>query len=724
MRNDDSYFLRFFTGFILLYVSHCSFARSALSSPNLVPALDSTAVNTLIEEAHFYSSKNYNEVLQLTQEAIAISDRIDYPAGKAAAQMIICKTYESGIKYDSILVHCHEAITYYEEVDDIEKLAWGYDYIGIIYDLLGEREQAMAALKKGLSLFKELDHKVGIAYCLNDLAVIYNFKGAFIEASEWYFEALKYFEASNHLEGQARLYTCLGYFYRRQFLLEKARKSFELAEQIAVSIGHLNWEALAKSGLVKLYKAEKKFEKALEANQAILDLSKTLQSNYIYIEALKNQALLQYSLDKKEEAEQFALKALALLDQQQRSKGRWPVYHTLAKIYIEREEFDKAAQILEEHPPSPKSQSSLASFHKSWVSFYEKKNDHVNAFKHYKLYDALKKQLEEKRQITVIGNIEKGYEMGKKQNEINLLSQENDKQRILLEERKFLLSVVVLLGVVMAILFIVNYKIKQRANETLEQMVKDRTRNLLEVNRRLEMTNEELQRFAYIASHDLKEPLRNVVGFLQLIERNIKNNQLEDIQEFIAISKTNALQMHKLIVDVLEYSQLNVVELSDESVELNNVVTHVKSTIQQKIKRRNIKIKVGRLPKVKAQFTDMVRLFQNLIENGIKYNNAAEPIVIIQAEENDKEFCISFKDNGIGIQPEHHSKIFNMFTRLHHRGRYSGTGIGLASCKKIIEKYQGKIYVQSQTGEGATFFITLPKRQPSSPKVFKEEMIV
>ena len=227
-------------------------------------------------------------------------------------------------------------------------------------------------------------------------------------------------------------------------------------------------------------------------------------------------------------------------------------------------------------------------------------------------------------------------------------------------------------------------------------------------NKELEASNVELERFAYIASHDLKTPLRNVVSFLSLIERKIKKYDDKELVEFIQIANNSASQMYHLIQDVLEYSQINNYDKKKlEVVDLNEIVLKTSQILQPIIEGKKCSIFTDQLPIVMGDSIRLSQLFQNIVENGLKYNENSDPTVHISYQKN-KEFHIFYiKDNGIGIKEDYQTRIFEMFKRLHTYNEYEGTGIGLAVCKKIVSSYQGDISLSSKEGSGSTFKISL-----------------
>lgn len=225
----------------------------------------------------------------------------------------------------------------------------------------------------------------------------------------------------------------------------------------------------------------------------------------------------------------------------------------------------------------------------------------------------------------------------------------------------------------------------------------------------LERSNTELEQFAYAASHDLQEPLRAVVGFLQLLESRY-NDQLDDKgKHYIKRSVRAALRMQMLIEDLLILSKVNSKKLRFKPTDIGLVVNVALEQLQAIIQEKNVTIICADLPVATVDAYQFQSLFQNLIMNGIKYNTATKPQIDIGFKEQQNDYCFYVKDNGIGIAPEFYERIFLIFQRLHSSQEYSGTGIGLALCKKIIEKHGGTIRVESELGEGATFYFTLPK---------------
>ncbi|MEN9299062.1 MAG: hypothetical protein RLZZ429_1375 [Bacteroidota bacterium] len=240
---------------------------------------------------------------------------------------------------------------------------------------------------------------------------------------------------------------------------------------------------------------------------------------------------------------------------------------------------------------------------------------------------------------------------------------------------------------------------------------------LLELNNRLKRraeelanSNVELERFAYVASHDLQEPLRMVTSFLQLLKKRYDDKLDETAVQYINFAVDGAERMKTLIMDLLDYSRVGSNTEPNEDVDLNLLIEDVRDVFGKTIDEVKATITVSPLPIVKGTRTQLFQLFQNLISNAIKYQSKESPKIQIRYKEEQDHYLFEVQDNGIGIDPAFHEKIFVIFHRLHSRSEYGGTGIGLAICKKIVERHNGNIWVKSAVGEGSTFFFTLSKR--------------
>ncbi len=227
--------------------------------------------------------------------------------------------------------------------------------------------------------------------------------------------------------------------------------------------------------------------------------------------------------------------------------------------------------------------------------------------------------------------------------------------------------------------------------------------------RDLERSNAELKRFAYVASHDLQEPLNHVSNYVQLLEMRYGDHLDEDAKDFIGFAVDGVHLMQTLIDDVLAYSKVDTqgseFTLTDSDIALGQALTN----LQKRIRESNASIIThDTLPTLMADGTQLMQLFQNLIGNAIKFRSTETPEIHIAAERLEDEWLFSIQDNGIGIDPQFSDRIFVIFQRLHTRDEYAGTGMGLAICKKIIECHRGKIWVESELGKGSTFYFTIP----------------
>jgi light-regulated signal transduction histidine kinase (bacteriophytochrome) len=224
----------------------------------------------------------------------------------------------------------------------------------------------------------------------------------------------------------------------------------------------------------------------------------------------------------------------------------------------------------------------------------------------------------------------------------------------------------------------------------------------------LARSNTELEQFAYIASHDLQEPLRMVTSYLQLLEKRYSDKLDKDAKEFISYAVDGSNRMRSLIHSLLDYSRINRVK-PFEIIDVNLLLKEVLENLSTSIKENNATIKIGDLPKINGDPILINQLFQNLIQNAVKFRNTRNPEIDISCKEEKDEYLFSVKDNGIGIQKEYIDKIFVIFKRLHSKEEYPGTGMGLAICKKIVERHGGKIWVESDFGKGSTFYFTIKK---------------
>jgi PAS domain S-box-containing protein len=272
-------------------------------------------------------------------------------------------------------------------------------------------------------------------------------------------------------------------------------------------------------------------------------------------------------------------------------------------------------------------------------------------------------------------------------------------------------------------------QVLQRSRDQLEQEVQERTRALTQTNAALQteifermqierqlgqladtlrQSNQELEQFAYVASHDLQEPLRAVANYTQLLARKYSGNLDEKADKYIGYIVDGATRMQQLINDLLTYSRVGRQTLNLQEVDTNIVCKRALDGLRMAIAENNAVVTHDPLPTIVADAAQITQLFQNLLSNAIKYRDESDPQIHISANHTEAEWTFSVKDNGIGIDPQYAERIFVIFQRLHTRRDYSGTGIGLAICKKIVELHKGQIWVESESGKGSTFYFTIP----------------
>ncbi|MCP3933208.1 MAG: hypothetical protein GY705_29410 [Bacteroidetes bacterium] len=644
---------------------------------------DTSKMDIYIKIADVYSSINAEKSIANARLAIILADNHkDYRRKLLALDKLIQVHLE--LKYDlpAAMYYLNEAKaidTIYLNILD-QAMLFGRE--GKIFMVLDEYEKSQDAFFKQLTIYEALDNYLGIAKVNFELGSLFFLQNDFKQAQVFYKSALERFTKLGDLQGRVETLNALGKTYGAQ---QDYVKNLEYCIEALNLANTLNDKPLLvniNTNIGHAYAHQNRHIDALKNYLFALHIGKEMENSRIIAGTAKEIGDIYH--------------------QQCDEPNAYKYYDTSIEAAIESK-----SKILEKNI-----YQSLFEFHDHYC------RDSL-AFYYLKKLTVIKDNLYSEERSRQLINNQIRYQSTRKDEENKLLRAKELENRITIQNQRFqnyaLLFVIVL---VLGVTFILYNAFQQKKayNKILEQEVKNRTGELEKSNmklstsnQQLEQSNNELERFAYIASHDLKSPLRNIISFLNLIERKLKNFKDEDIKEYLRFATDNAKQMHVLIQDVLEFSRISNEDTSLEPVDMNETLFLVLQNLQELMKVKKAEVQVSELPVVRANSVHLLQLLQNLIGNGLKYNQNETPKVDIHHKEGEKFHVFSLKDNGIGISPEYHSKIFEMFKRLHNKETYSGTGIGLSVCKKVVDKLGGDIWLESEPGKGTTFFFSIPK---------------
>jgi len=559
-----------------------------------------------------------------------------------------------------------------QELDDLKTEV--YNQLCQIFVKQQDYPRILEFGKTALSLAVRTQDKEAEITALNNMAVYHGDKSEYKEAMEYSLAVLEKSKAINFNYNIAQSLLNIGTIYANLYNYDEAIERYDKALREHQDVLDDYTKIIANNNLGNLLfdrgtplESVSYFEKALQQAKAV---------NYQQMVALTLTHLSQVDvlMNKIDTAFKKAIEANEIFRALGEVNGRQINMINLGNIYYHQKKYEAALEQTNAGlalAQKIKDENSEIDGHKILSKIYEAQGDFAQALKCQHNYIATQNKFEKGVRHGQILDLEIKYELKEKQKQIIQLQKENEYQALLLTQKDKI--------------------VKQNAE-------------LLQVN-------DDLRQFAYVASHDLKEPLRMIGSYTQLIQRYYKVGDNEETKDYFTFVNEGVHRMNNLLDDLLRYATIGRNEEDFQPVKLNDVVDFAIINLRVTIEETKTTIDCDDLPTVRTNKSLLVQLFQNLLSNAIKFRKKdLAPQIAIKFEEDEDEFIISVEDNGIGIAPEFKDRVFVIFQRLHKRDKYDGTGIGLSICQKIMQRLDGRIWVESELGAGATFFVALPKK--------------
>ncbi len=601
----------------------------------------------------------------------------------------------SNINIDSLLLTLDEQKIDSLKIEKLTQFAWHAKH--------SNRETSFKVARLLLKNTTKTNYPKGIADASHTLGMLYWYQGDYRQAADYYFRALSIREKLGNSKDLARSYNNVGnvYFHQKKYkkALEYYQHSLELRTEVNDSIGLI----YSYNNLGNVYNAEKEYELALNhynkaynfASKIKSDKGKAFVSRHMGYFQLHQQAFVP--------AYQHFAEGLKLYRTLRHQNGTIECLNGMAKALVLQkselalsiEHSEKAIRLARKHDAKKlqaEAEINLAAAHAEL-------GEYKQAFNLERKSRFLQEELLNETRERAIIETQIQYDVEKK--ESAFFKQENElllKQKQLYQLQILIVFCFLLTAIIVSALIYARLRSQASMTEALERK-----------NQELEQSNEALERFAYVSSHDLKEPLRTIGSFSTLLKRRYHDQLDQEGKEYIDYVVNGVSKMYNLLEDLLDYSRLihQHKELREE-VNFNEVIASVKDSLNHSIQEKAVEIEIPPMPYIRSNASQMEQLFQNLINNAIKFNDKKQPKVSIEYQHLSGEHFFAVKDNGLGIDAQYQDKIFDVFQRLSRKG-YEGTGVGLAICKKIVEQHHGKIWVDSEEGKGSTFCFTIPE---------------
>ncbi|MEY4903248.1 MAG: hypothetical protein RLZZ292_1063 [Bacteroidota bacterium] len=576
-----------------------------------------------------------------------------------------------------------------------------YNDIAIMQRRLCDYKAARQYHTQCLELAKKTNYNKWQEYSYNGLGSLYEILGDYDKAVENFLQSLTFSQARQHKDDIVITYGNIANCYNKAKAYDKALENIQLAYGLASNnpIGVNDTARLASTlnsfGEILVNKGE--IDEALNKQLQAIEMYQKIGHKSRIINVLISLANV-YSLKKDFiTTERYLLQCFEYKDNIV-NYDYANLYFKLGELYMQQQSLLKARKSFEQGLSMAKKFDFKDIAQKANHALYmicKEQGDMPNALLYLEKSNSINDSLFNQEKSGRIAELQFKFDVEQSEKQIQSLK--------LRENRMWMIGGAALSLLIVSLLFSISY-LRGKNNKVL----KAKNTEIKEQNRKLEESNLVLKQFAYAAAHDLKEPLRNIGSFASLLQRRYGKEFNFEANEYMTFISGGIRRMNSLLEDLLQYSTLIAQQPNDEVHNLSEILKEVMYNLHLSIESKNAQIQYPKqLPKLQMSKLHLTQLFQNLISNAIKFSENT-PIVKINSERKEQNMLITVEDNGIGIKQEYDNKVFKLFHRLDRTRNVEGTGIGLAICKNIVEKYNGKIWFESEEGAGTRFFISIP----------------
>lgn len=634
-----------------------------------------SVLETLVQTLRY---SDVEKAFDYSEQMITLAEKLQHDRYKLIAyRLLLYVHYEKNSSFETVDSCFKQALIYADKVQDSGLRSDVLNIMGAHHHRVGKDPEALSLHQEALTLATELRDTFRMIRCLNNMALLLENRDQVDLAISRYSKALNYSQLVNHPPYIAAISNNLGIIHHNKLAYDSALVLFEKSLELKRKIGNQSSMVTTLANIGRLYTDTGNFQRAQTYLDEAYEIAQKLDYPYGKALTLKNLSERSFALEQYEESIAYAKEGLKVIKE---TEEIWLIETKLYKILSEGYEMCGRSDL---------------------------------ALEHLKNYHVRLDSLNEKEKMKQIQVMEFEYDLKQKEIENKLLKSE---QAII--EKTLRTRTYTAIGFVVAFALAMGWALtvyrssqqKKKINVFLEEEVRKRTKELGTINKNLEQANYELKTYNYIASHDLKEPLRNIGNYVGLIRRQLPDRQKDLLGEYFRIIKKSVAQLYTLLEDLTQFSNLSKGDsVPLEPVDFNLILEDVESSLQTLIQERKGLVQSQHLPTISSNPAIAFLSVKNLIENGLKFNESETPTVTITYNGTPNFHEIIFSDNGIGIEAAYSDKVFDTFKRLHSREQYPGSGIGLAIVKLVMNKLGGTVNLQSTLGQGSRFSLKFPK---------------